>query len=269
MNCPNCGNPVREGDLFCMNCGFRLADAAAPVAEAPAAAAVVEPVAETPVVEPVVEAPAFEAPAETPVVPVEAAPAAPAEEEVVLMGDVCAETPDSIDPVPAAPVETPIAEAPAYEVPVAPVEPVVEAPVYEAPVAENSAAPMAVAAAAPVAAVVGAVEDRLPEPPPFNPGSSEVVSEPQPAMGVPEQFQQPEAQFQQPEAPAQAVEGSASAPILAPGQFGSTTGAGAEAAVPQADAAKSAADALFTKQRSSWKDEKLNNGGIVNKGPKN
>ncbi|MBR3033186.1 MAG: zinc ribbon domain-containing protein, partial [Clostridiales bacterium] len=31
MNCVNCGNPVRDGDVFCMNCGFKLAAAPADI----------------------------------------------------------------------------------------------------------------------------------------------------------------------------------------------------------------------------------------------
>ena len=36
MNCSNCGNPVRDGDVFCMNCGFKLlSDAASSIPEIP------------------------------------------------------------------------------------------------------------------------------------------------------------------------------------------------------------------------------------------
>lgn len=61
MNCSNCGNPYREGDVFCMNCGFRLIPADAPVEAAPAAPAFEAPVEAAPA--PAAEAPAFEAPA--------------------------------------------------------------------------------------------------------------------------------------------------------------------------------------------------------------
>ena len=103
MNCSNCGNPVREGDIFCMNCGFKLDSAAAPV-PAPAPVEAVPAPVEAPA-EPVLDAPAavFDAPA----APVEAAPVAPEapafeapapapvpeEAPVQLMGEVCAEAP--------------------------------------------------------------------------------------------------------------------------------------------------------------------------------
>lgn len=63
MNCMNCGNELKPGDMFCMKCGTRVE---APAAETPAA-----PAPETPV------APAPETPV-APVAPVEPAPAAPA-----------------------------------------------------------------------------------------------------------------------------------------------------------------------------------------------
>ncbi|MBO4927584.1 MAG: hypothetical protein J5379_04970, partial [Clostridiales bacterium] len=135
-----------------------------------------------------------------------------------------AEAPAFEAPAFEAPVAEPVAETPAFEAPVA--EPVAEAPAFEAPVA----AAAVVGAAIPEAPA--AVEDRLPEPPPFAP------SEPAP------------------------VEGTASAPILAPGQFGTTNGVAPEAAPAPAQPANN--DPF---QRRSWKDEKLNNGGIVNRGP--
>ncbi len=255
MNCINCGNPVREGDVFCMNCGFKLADAAAaapvettqvpetpvyeapaaPVAEAPAFEAPVAPVAETPAFEapvaPVAEAPAFEAP----VAPVAEAPAFEA---------------------PAAPVaEAPAFEAPAYEAPAAPVAeapafeaPAYEAPAFEAPVAEPASANTfdAAAVAAPVAAVaaapIAAMEDALPEPPPF-----------QPSQPVQPEF----------------AEGTASTPINDASAYPNQFAGGGAGPVPGAEApsaAKSAADELFT--RKEWKDSRVNNGGIVNQGPK-
>ena len=241
MNCGNCGNPVREGDVFCMSCGFRLASAApvAPVAETPAAT----------VETPVAEAPAFEAPAAPVETPVAEAPAFEA---------------------PAAPVETPVAEAPAFEAPAAPVEtPVAAAPAFEAPVV-------------PVVAPVAEAPAQLDVPcdadlPPFNPGSSEASSaepvnaSPAPVSDIPEQYTQP---VPEPEP----VEVQSSAPIAETSQHpdnfaampspnaGNTfTDIGAPAEAPAATAP--AAGGLF-KERTSWKDEGLNNGGIVNKGPK-
>lgn len=219
MNCINCGNPVREGDVFCMNCGFKLADAAA------AAPVETTQVPETPVYEapaaPVAEAPAFEAP----VAPV-------------------AETPAFEAPV------APVAEAPAFEAPVAPVAeaPVFEAPAFEAPVAETASANTfdAAAVAAPVAAVaaapIAAMEDALPEPPPF-----------QPSQPVQPEF----------------AEGTASTPINDASAYPNQFAGGGAGPVPGAEApsaAKSAADELFT--RKEWKDSRVNNGGIVNQGPK-
>ena len=201
MNCSNCGNPVREGDVFCMNCGFRLAGAA----------------------------------------PIEAAPAAE---------------------VPAAPVETaPVAETPVYEAPAAPVE----APVYEAPAAPVEAAavaPVAPVMAAPVAEAPAApVEERLPEPPPFNPGATEVAGQPEPLTDVPQEYTQPV----EPPAP---VEGTPSAPV-AGDQYAAPF---ATASVPEGEvlpegsvAPKNDLENMFT--RKSWKDEGVNNGGIVNRGP--
>ena len=227
MNCINCGNPVREGDVFCMNCGFKLADAAAaapvettqvpetPVYEAPAAPVAEAPAFEAPVA-PVAETPAFEAP----VAPVAEAPAFEA-------------------PV------APVAEAPAFEAPAAPVA---EAPAFEAPVAETASANTfdAAAVAAPVAAVaaapIAAMEDALPEPPPF-----------QPSQPVQPEF----------------AEGTASTPINDASAYPNQFAGGGAGPVPGAEApsaAKSAADELFT--RKEWKDSRVNNGGIVNQGPK-
>ncbi|MCR5275914.1 MAG: zinc ribbon domain-containing protein [Clostridiales bacterium] len=177
MNCFKCGNPVRDGDLFCMNCGFKLADAAA-------AAAPVD----VPAVSPLQEAPA-----------------------------------------------APFAEAPvAPELPVA----LVEAPVApEMPVAP--------------------LEERLPEPPPFNPGSSELVGQPEaPSADIPEQFTQPVP-------PPVPVDGTPSAQV-AGGNYQAPF-ASAPAAEAPVDQKKVDLENMF--QRKSFKDEKLNNGGIVNKGP--
>ena len=138
MNCGNCGNPYREGDVFCMNCGFRLIPEVP--AEVPAA-----PVAEAPA------APAFEAPA----------PVVPAAE------------------VPAAPVEDKLPEPPPFQ---------------------------------PSSAAV-AQEERLPEPPPFQPGSSEVTGEPAySGIEVPEEAAAP--------MPAPVpVEGTPSAPVAGDNQY--------------------------------------------------
>ena len=220
MNCSNCGNPVREGDVFCMNCGFRLAGAA-PVADVPAAPVEAAPVAETPVYE-----------------------------------------------APAAPVETAPVEAPVYEAPAAPVEAAAAAPVMAAPVAEAPAAPAEDRLPEPPPFNPGAsetapapAEDRLPEPPPFNPGTSEVAGQPEPLTDVPQEFTQPVA----PPAP---VEGTPSAPV-AGDQYAAPF---ATASVPEGEvlpegtaAPKTDLENMFT--RKSWKDEGVNNGGIVNRGP--
>lgn len=111
MNCVNCGNPMNDGDRFCMNCGFAAAAAAAPV---------VEPIPSMPVEAPIETAPFVDAPvvdaapiAET--APVEAAPV--------------------VEPIPTMPVETPIEAAPVEAAPV--VEPIpsmpVETPIDAAP----------------------------------------------------------------------------------------------------------------------------------------
>ena len=167
MNCSNCGNPYREGDVFCMNCGFRLIPAeapaevpAAPVAEAPAAPAFEAPVEAAPA--PVAEAPAFEAPA-----PVEAAPVAPAFEAPAA----------PVAEVPAAPVEDRLPEPPPFQ--------------------PASAAP----------------EQTLPEPPPFQPGSSEVTGEP--AYSGVEGAQE----FAAPMPAPVPVEGTPSAPVAGDNQY--------------------------------------------------
>lgn len=163
MNCVNCGNPMNDGDRFCMNCGFAAAAAAAPVVDAPVVDAPVvdapavdaAPIAETAPVDvapfeaaPVVE-PIPTMPIETPIeaAPVEAAPvvdAAPApQEEIQMMGEVpayasnepqveVAPVPVPVIPVPdvAAPMEQPIAQAP------------MEQPVAQAPVDAIPTAPM-------------------------------------------------------------------------------------------------------------------------------
>ena len=197
MNCSNCGNPYREGDVFCMNCGFRLI------------------------------------PAEAPAAPVEA-------------------------PVEAAPVEAPVEAAP---VEAAPVEAAPAAPAFEAPVAPVEAAP-----AAPVEVPAPApVEDRLPEPPPFQPGSSEVTGEP--AYSGVEGAQE----FAAPMPAPVPVEGTPSAPVAGDNQYAAPF---ASASVPDASYTpdegfqQPKADLENTFQRKSWKDEGLNNGGIVNQGPK-
>ena len=201
MNCSNCGNPYREGDVFCMNCGFRLIPAEAPAAP--------------------VEA------------PVEAAPAAPAFE------------------APVAPVEA----APAFEAPAAPVE----APVEAAPVEDRLPEPP------PFQPASAAPEQTLPEPPPFQPGSSEVTGEP--AYSGVEGAQE----FAAPMPAPVPVEGTPSAPVAGDNQYAAPF---ASASVPDASYTPDAgfqqpkADLENTFQRKSWKDEGLNNGGIVNQGPK-
>ena len=208
MNCSNCGNPYREGDVFCMNCGFRLIPADAPAApvEMPAA-----PVA--PVEAPVEAAPAFEAPA--------------------------------------APVE----EAPAFEAP-APA-PVAEAPVAPAEDRLPEPPPFQPASAAP--------EQTLPEPPPFQPGSTEVTGEPA-YSGI-----EGAEEFTAPMPAPVPVEGTPSAPVAGDNQYAAPF---ASASVPDASYTPDAgfqqpkADIENTFQRKSWKDKGLNNGGIVNQGPK-
>ena len=194
MNCVNCGNPVRDGDVFCMNCGFKLA--AAPV-EAPVEAAA-----------PVVEAPA-EAVAEAPV-----APSIP-------------ETP-SIPEAPAAPMEDRLPEPPPFQPGVS-------------------------------ASEAASAGDRLPEPPPFNPGSTEVIGAPSDpaAMDVPQEYMQPEA-------PAVPVEGTPSTPVSGDTQYAAPF-SDATVGAPAAEQPKTDLENMFT--RKSWKDESVNNGGIVNRGP--
>ena len=224
MKCANCGNPMNDGDRFCMMCGFKAAEAsveAAPV-EMPSVAPVEAPVA----------APAFEA------------PAAPAFD---------------------APVETPATAS--FEAPVAaPAEAPVAAPAFDAPVESAPVAPMEDRLPEPPPFNPGSssldpvAEDRLPEPPPFNPGSSEVTGEP---------AYQPEVaqEFTQPEAPAEPVMGVASVPVVGgtdTAPFSSNTGLPAPAPAPEAP--KTSLEDMF--QRKSWKDEGVNNGGIVNRGPK-
>ena len=197
MKCANCGNPMNEGDRFCMMCGFKAAEAAveaAPV-EMPSVAPVEAPMAAAPVVE---------------------APAAPA-------------------------FEAPVENAPAFEAPAAPMEDRLPEP---PPFQPSSAEPV--------------VEDRLPEPPPFNPGSSEVTGEPAYQPEVPSEFTQPVA-------PAEPVQGVPSAPVVGgtdAGAFSSSS----DIPAPAPEAPKASIEDMF--QRRSWKDEGVNNGGIVNRGPK-
>ena len=230
MNCFKCGNPVRDGDVFCMNCGFKLADAAA---AAPVDAPAVSPLQEAPVDVPAVS-PLQEAPAEVPAVsPLQEAPAAPFAEAPVA------------PELPVAPVEAPAAP----EMPVAPLEDRLPEPPPFDPTATTSVDPSAPAA----------VEDRLPEPPPFNPGSSELVGQAEaPASDIPEQFTQPVP-------PPVPVNGTPSAEV-AGGNYNAQF-ASATAGEAPVDQAKADLENMF--QRKSFKDEKLNNGGIVNRGPKN
>ena len=237
MNCSNCGNPVREGDIFCMNCGFKLADAAAPVENIPVA-----PVAEAPAV-PAFDAPAapaFDAPAsetpsfEAPATVEEALPEPPPFQPSPLQVDDVP-SPLQVDDVPS-PLQVDDVPSP------------LQVDDVPAPAGE-SIAPVAAVAAAPVAAATAAFtsDEVLPEPPPF----------------------QPSQPMQQ-----EVAEGVSSTPINAesayPNQFaGGGAGPASEpGAIPQApgEAAKKAADELFT--RKEWKDSSVNNGGIVNQGPK-
>ena len=160
MNCVNCGNPMNDGDRFCMNCGFAAATAAAPVVEPIPTMPVEAPIETAPVVDaPVVDAAPIAETAPVDVAPVEAAPvvepipsmpvetpidAAPApQEEIQMMGEVpayasnepqveVAPVPVPVIPVPdvAAPMEQPIAQAP------------MEQPVAQAPVDAIPTAPM-------------------------------------------------------------------------------------------------------------------------------
>ena len=161
MNCVNCGNPMNDGDRFCMNCGFAAAAAAAPVVEAPvvdapvvdAAPVDVAPVEAAPVVEPIptmpVETPIEAAPVVEPIpsmpveTPIDAAPAP--QEEIQMMGEVpayasnepqveVAPVPVPVIPVPdvAAPMEQPIAQAPMEQsVSQAPVDAIPTAPMQD------------------------------------------------------------------------------------------------------------------------------------------
>lgn len=153
MNCPNCGNAIQEGGLFCTSCGSPVAQAAPAqqpvVPEAPAAP------------EPVVEAPVDVDAEATPEVSVgeafEEAVAAP-EPAVGSAVEVVAETEPAAPVASASPasvedVVEAVAPAPAFEagaVPEAPAAPEAAA----APIAE--AVPAAVAAPEAVAATVPA-----------------------------------------------------------------------------------------------------------------
>lgn len=160
MNCVNCGNPMNDGDRFCMNCGFAAAATAAPVVEPIPSMPVEAPIETAPVVDaPVVDAAPIAETAPVDVAPIEAAPvvepipsmpvetpidAAPApQEEIQMMGEVpayasnepqveVAPVPVPVIPVPdvAAPMEQPIAQAP------------MEQPVAQAPVDAIPTAPM-------------------------------------------------------------------------------------------------------------------------------
>ena len=180
MKCANCGNPMNEGDRFCMMCGFKAAEE---VVEAAATAAPVE----MPSVAPVENAPAFE-------------------------------TPD------ASPMEDRLPEPPPFQ------------PGSAEPVAEN----------------------RLPEPPPFAPGSSEVTGEPAYQPEVPSEFTQPEQ-------PSEPVQGVPSAPVVG-GTDAAAFSSSSDIPAPAPEAPKASIEDMF--QRRSWKDEGVNNGGIVNRGPK-
>lgn len=160
MNCVNCGNPMNDGDRFCMNCGFAAAAAAAPVVEPIPSMPVEAPIETAPVVDaPVVDTAPIAETAPVDVAPIEAAPvvepiptmpvetpieAEPApQEEIQMMGEVpayasnepqveVAPVPVPVIPVPdvAAPMEQPIAQAP------------MEQPVAQAPVDAIPTAPM-------------------------------------------------------------------------------------------------------------------------------
>lgn len=162
MNCVNCGNPMNDGDRFCMNCGFAAAAAAAPVVEPIPSMPVETPIETAPVVDaPVVDAAPIAETAPVDVAPIEVAPvvepipsmpvetpidAAPApQEEIQMMGEVpayasnepqveVAPVPVPVIPVPdvAAPMEQPIAQAPMEQsVAQAPVDAIPTAPMQD------------------------------------------------------------------------------------------------------------------------------------------
>lgn len=174
-----------------------------------------------------------------------------------------------IPEVPAEVPAAPVAEAPAAPVAEAPAAPAFEAPAPVVPAAEVPAAPVEDKLPEPPpfqpASAAVAQEERLPEPPPFQPGSSEVTGEPAySGIEVPEEAAAP--------MPAPVpVEGTPSAPVAGDNQYAAPF---ASSSVPDASYTPDAgftqpkADIENTFQRKSWKDEGLNSGGIVNQGPK-
>ncbi|MBE5784283.1 MAG: hypothetical protein E7330_00630 [Clostridiales bacterium] len=166
--CTNCGMKLEGTPKFCPNCGTPVAEAPAPVVEAPVYTA---PVAEEPA--PVAEAPVYTAPIEEEPAPVAEAP---------------------VYTAPIAEEPAPVAEAPVYTAPVAEEPaPIVEAPVYTAPVAEEPA-PVA------EAPVYTAPVVEAPAPAPVVEEEPEVItgSYTFPTVPVQQQYQQPVQQYQQP-----------------------------------------------------------------------
>ncbi len=111
-------------------------------------------------------------------------------------------------------------------------------------------------------APVAPMEDRLPEPPPFNPGSSELGGAPvETAPDVPTEYMAP--------VPPVPVEGTPSTPVSGDYSAAPFADASAPAVDPLAAQAEKKTDLENMFTRKSWKDEGTNNGGIVNRGPVN
>ena len=127
----------------------------------------------------------------------------------------------------------------------------------EVPVEVSAEVPSEVPVEVPSEVPAAPVEDRLPEPPPFQPASSEVSEE---AALVPDPVPAPVP-----------VEGTPSAPVVGDNRyeapFASSSVTDASFA-PETGFTQPKPDIENTFQRKSWKDDRLNNGGIVNQGPK-
>ena len=132
-----------------------------------------------------------------------------------------------------------------------------------------AAAPVAAAAA--VGGIVGGAEIPDFNPPPFQP-SAPVEEEPVLMGDVCAPAPENAPDVPQPEAPVAPVEAGTSVPLndasAFPNQFAGAAAAGAASApAAQPDAPKPSVQDTFV--RTSWRDESLNNGGIVNQGPRN
>ncbi len=127
--CPNCGNPVQEGGLFCTACGYSLKSVVEEVAQS---AVIPEPVVEAPVAEepvyvPPVQEPVYQEPVYTPPVqePVYQEPAyTPPVQEPAYAASSYTPPQGAYIPNNYNPYAAPVYGAPAYTPPAAPVAPV-------------------------------------------------------------------------------------------------------------------------------------------------